>query len=792
MRVTLDWAVFATAPSQGHGLRKTSLERREVPAELSNFSDLPGGSEGAIGWVPYYAGRAFGGMFAFTYTSPDTSAGRAGRVQTRALLIPRVVAEQIVDIRSIFEALKEHPVFLAGGGAVELNISNTPIPGDEQVRQILSTFATYPEKRAVFVDQDRAERIIPAVWSALWPAARGSFSFRLHFDPYELPVSIEAPPLLVVTPSGTRRWTGGPAYAVVGAQPLDEILIINHLCGERRETAQEILGEIDTDDVRQLARLNNFMLDLEEAREQRTASHIAATLALLDVVALNPSYKERVRDELYGYLLTRLDDAEGNEVRRLAGIRISDKRVSLKVAKWARRLLHDLHAKNLVTATKRGQPWFRDAIRAGLEQAFPDPEQAERVWELWPLLDEEKLLDALSDPAWDGVLATNLPPQPPPTACDVAVSRGWWTLFTTLASQQEDDERALRDVLATVPETFAMGAATLLAELWGDRRFVRAVVRTGDPRAYEKGGQALARDPEILAELDVKNDAWLFVWTQALPMLPDIWLGVRDPSGEVFALLDRLQAKQSVPWDVLEAISRTDAADIIDYPNRSAVWSLVPLGFSDRTAHSLLMRDQDPGELEETLLNSAVTFLGEVSPRRLVASRILLQTKASLPERKLLQLLASIDELLSTHLLLLEDRFMSNPYLLSNLFDQGLTNEPRLPPVFLQHFGPWLSPSRQVRLAENQGYQVDADIWWRAVHELMSNLYSGGPHEVWETIGGKKKDLVQVGTGEQRWGDALRHMRERGKPSIGDLLWQAGRDYHLSDATSTLWRQRPE
>lgn len=790
MRLTLDWAVFASAPGQGHGLRQTSLPRHEVPPDLGNFSDLPGGSEGATDWAPYHSGRAFGETFVFAYTQPDTSAGRAGRVQTRTLLIPRIIAEQANDIRPIFEALKTNPVFLEGGSAIEFDVADVPLSCDEYVGPILGTFAAYPESRAVLVGQDQAEQTIPRLWSALWPEARGGFSFRLHFDPHELPRSVESPPLLVVTPISRRRWTGGPSYVVVKAQHVSQSPLIEHLCGSNRSTAHELLNAIDTADVRQLAQLNNFMLDLEEARAENSVRPVAATLALLDVVAVTPAYKDRVRRELYRYLLVRLDDAKGNDVRRLASVAISDERVRLKVTTWAQGLLDDPSAGAVIAALKHGQAWFRDAVKAGLRRASPSAERAEHVWGLWASLNEENLLAALAHPEWDEVLSTTAPDQLPPGVKGLAVRRRWWRLAATLISRQDDLVRALQEVLNVVPETFAPRALALLRERWGNEHFIGAVIRAGDPRAYEEGSRALARAPELLADLDLKRDAWFRVWAGAVPELSDIWAGVPDPGKQVFALLDRLLVKHDVPEGVLEAVSRTDAAAVVDYPERQAIWGIVPPGFLTRTARALLVRGRDPGDLEEALLGEALSLLGEIVPGSAVAQRLLLQTKASLPEHQLRQLLARTgDSLESEHWRQLETQLMNRPGLLSKLFDHGLTNEPKLPEAFLLHFRSWLSPLRQVRLADHWGHYADREVWWHAVQELMTTIYPDGPHVIWERIGGKRKHLVHNGTGEHRWWEALMHIRARGQPEIGNLLLQAGQDSPWSDATSILWRQ---
>ena len=790
MRLTLDWAVFASAPGQGHGLRQTNLPRSEVPSELSNFSDLPGGSEGATDWVPYLSGRAFGETFAFTYTQPDTSAGRAGRVETRVLLVPCAVAEQINDLRPLFGVLKTHPGFLAGRGAINLEFTDAPVPCDEYVKLILGTFASHLEKRAVVVGQEQAEHAIPRLWSAMWPKARGGFSFRLHFDPYELPLSKESPPLLVVTPTGRQRWFGEPSCVVVGAEAVDQNPLIDYLCGTHWSTAHELMKAIDTADVRQLARINNFILDLEEARAKTLVTPLAATLALLDVVAVMPIYKDQVRRELHRQLLLRLDGATGNDVRRLAGVVISDERIQSKVTTWAQGLLDDPTARAVIMALEHGQPWFRNAVEAGLKQSSPSAKRAERVWTFWSLLAAENLLTALTHPAWDEFLVATVPVHAPADAREAAVRLNWWGLATILLGRQGDFAQALQEMLVVVPDTFAPQALVLLRERWGNEQFVGAVIRASDSRTYEEGSRALVLAPELLADLDLKRDPWLRIWARALTRLSDIWAGVPDPGKQVSALLDRLMMKHDIPEGVLEAVSETGPAAVVDYPERRAIWNLVPSGFLTRTARALLARGSDPGDLEETLLSEVLSLLGEIAPSSILARRLLLQTRASLPERKLRHVLTAIgDSLEPEHWQQLETQLMNQPDLLSKLFDHGLTNEPRLPKAFLQHFRSWLSPLRQVRLEDHWGHHADRDIWWQAVHELMTEIYPEGPHVVWERIGGKRKHLVHGDTGEHRWWEALMHIRARAKPKVGDLLFQAGQDFPQSDATSVLWKQ---
>lgn len=785
MRVRFDWALYAVQTHSGHGWRAGSSGRHGVPAGLDEFTDLAGGSEGQRGWQPYHAGRAFEGLYAFTFTEPEpvVATEREGRVRTRVLLAPLSDVVRATDITPVLNALQEERHFTDAAPALELELPLKPLSPNSVATHVLETLAVQPALRVVHVGQSDAPSLVAQVWSALWPQARAAFSFRLHFDPAELPQNASEPPQLVITPTA-HRWTHRTGFAIPVAQT-KKLELLN----KTNPVASEVLEHSTNGERSHWRILNNLTLDIQDALAAESVASLCAALTTLDVAPVTPTYKQALRSEFLSRLTALIPTASATDLVPLTLIPAQHSSLTAAIIRWATTALDDPHLPMILSRLINEDSWVADAVQHGLKKAEPTLDRAQTRWRFWTEWNAFEDRRPVFGDKWDVVLAATLPRQAPSRTLVMAQDRGWWAVVAKLLARL-NQQTALDTVLDTIPNDALELALATLQQEWGHESFVQTATQRPDSRTLPLLVRLLRNDPSLLRLMKVELDIWINLWVQVLPALPDVWAGTPDPRACTEALLNRLQQGRAVPELLLEAVGATESGNLIDFLDREALWPHLPPVFRITTALAWLTSPAPP-PAEPTLLHEAIRQVPNARFTAGAAQTLLAQAADTLSAQLIVDLTSSVHGPSDAAETALDRAARHRPELIGQLY--ALTGRDA-PPLLLAlyHRFPWhLAPMPQVHVARRFGEVPAEEVWWLALLDVLERAFPDGPNEPWVMMGGKRKHLQSHGSVDEQWKHALERLRKRPAKLLGALLYEAGQNLQGSIDTTILWETRP-
>ncbi|ABS65489.1 hypothetical protein Xaut_0231 [Xanthobacter versatilis] len=807
MRV--DQAIYGTIRN-GHGLRCASGDRR-LAADLAQRLDLPDTEPLGAHWSPVTSGFRSRDKYVLARTFSDPTVDRSGMVISHALICDLAEIVEVDDLRPLLARLITSAA--AAPDAVEpLDVAPAQgmPPASSDLADAAQALVTRGNGPVVRIGSDGFEELIVALWGRLWPTLRGKLHFRLSFSPKDV---VEKPgPTIVCTPASLiGRWQ-------------DQRIVCRNVAGGLK-AAGIIDGSPDGDDLRAFGERIGADLDgfqdlqlLEQAHAMATAkpdtvARLVAAARLVDRLSPNPARGGAEKEAIVGRLARALPDASPSEILTLrnfalpglATIGVLWDGVEDWLADSDHPAPHDPEAVTIVTdalvGTEAVAPW-RAAARRGLERSSTAPGGAfaAAFWR-WA-----KIASRISPPlvalaaadrkALDAVVAAAPPELDATTAkpiIEIAARSGMPRLHAVAAggSMKPADAARAQSAAERGSDPSAMRLALRRAK---PDEILDAFADVPDERVLAIAGEAVARDPKLLARRDISTTPNRRIWAAALKDDPAAWNGPTEPR----KAFDHLLAEQidggSPPAELLERLSTTPLADVTSFPRRSELWAKLPATVRDRllaaTADAWFAR-AGAGE-QEAALEAPLTD-------RILRDARLDQLLDSVSARGIAEGFRIVDALGG----LADNRFRT--WVLT-----AIRSTRPLPAVDAELIGRALAARRRRDIVAElltlyRGGRSDLapalrhcldliGFWdrmfldlssvssaekWDTLVELAADLYPKGPDQdaLWSRAGGRESDLRHHGTGKERWHAALRDIQNGRPPHVSKLISEMRTDF---------------
>lgn len=806
MRV--DQAIYGTIRN-GHGLRCTSGDRR-LAADLAQRLDLPDTEPLGVDWSPVMSGFPWRDRYVFARTFSDTTVGRSGMVISHALICDQAEIVNVDDLRPLLAHLITSAA--AAPEAVEtLNVSpaeGVP-PASPDLADAAQALVTRGNGPVVRIGSEGFEELIVALWGRLWPALRGKFYFRLSFSPKDV---VEKPgPTIVCTPASLiGRWQ-------------DQRIVSRNVAGGLK-AAGMVDGSPDGDVLRVFGDRIGADLDgfqdlelLEQAHAMATASpatvaRVISAARLVERLSPDPARGAEEKEAIVGRLARALPDATPSEILTLRNLTLSGFATSgalwQGVEDWladsGHPAAHDAEAITIVTdalvSTEAVTPW-RAAIRRGLERSSTAPGEAfaAAFWR-WakaaPRTSPPLVALAADRKALDAVVAVAPTELDAPTAepiIQAAARSGLPRLHAVAVGGSMTPAEAARAQSAA--EKGADPAAMRLAlRRAKPDEMLDAFADVPDDRVLTIAGEAVAKDPKLLASRDMSTMPNRRIWATALKDNPSAWDGPADPRKAFDQLLTEQMDGAHPPAELLDRLSTTPLADVTSLPRRGELWAKVPATIRDRLLAATV----------DAWFARFGTGAEEASPEAPLTDRILCDARlGQLLDRvtargmaeglRLVDALGGLDpDKFRTWILSAVRSTRPLPSADADLIGRALATRRRrdivsevltlyrggrrdLAPALrhcLDLIGFW---ERMVLDLSS----VSSTEKWDSLVELAAELYSEGPDQdaLWSRAGGRDFDLRHHGTGKERWHAALRGIQNGRPPRASKLIGQMRADY---------------
>lgn len=803
-----------------HSLLTTSGDEA-VSAEIVNRLDLPDTAPPGVEWSPFLRGFPYEDRFVLSRTFHDIRASRGGMVLSHALIAPLDEVVESPDLGSLLSLLAASHLQRPNVKTVQVDLA------EQQVRQAMDLVETadalvesgrLPVVRLGHVGFDD---LVIALWHHLLPEIRRSFAFRLSFDPRDL---VETPtPALVCTPSEmAARWS---EYSVIRLDARREtgsfaaaILSGDEKAGPLIEFMNE-MGVKPTafSDLRLVEQAYRFHIGVP------TLDQRVGVARLIEKLSPDSDVGKGGKDVVVRRLCDVLSAARTEEILRLRNLELSafpiNERVWKALESWVAENSYaqdqDVEILSVVedamTSDAAVQKW-RTAVLDGLAVAASSPrtffarafwrwlqirpEIAAAVFRHIPV--ESKVEERLA-----AATPRNLDEGAAATITELALFRGWLRLHgAVLSSSCSTSDAARRQVLVDTDPLCLEGLRSALRNA-KPAEIVGCAIEIGDPRLSRLAGEVVAKDPRLLAEVDLTPIKAQAIWREALTINSESWRGPTDPMTAFRSILDRLLDGGETDASLIEQLSNTPVADLGTYPRRLEIWSCIKgvalqnllattakgwlrtaasVGIPfvpDNDLQTAILEDDEFDHTLDTLIPNAVS----------TAVRIV----AALDRYGEGRFLCLIERALScTAVLATADAKVIGSLLVQNRWRGAVAS------LVVQY----RSGRTDIGPALRECYDL-LDFWdritlllspisakekWKGFEELAVELYPGGPDEagLWERAGGDNADLSTREEGRERWRKAIRNTRNGKGPSPSALLSAMMEDFPNNERIPNL------
>ena len=801
----------------GHSLLAASGDE-EVSAEIVQRLDLPDTAPPGVEWSPFLRGFRFRNRYVLSRTFRDMSASRGGMVFSHAFIAPLDEVGEIPDLGPLLKLLATSCQQRPAATTVEFVRTETSLPHAvdlvDAAEALVATgqYSQYSKEQGttrplpvVRLGHVGFDDLVVALWAHLSPKMRRAFAFRLSFGPRDL-VETPAPALVCTPPSMAARWSDYPVIrSGVSREPasLAAAVLAGH---ERAASLLEFMREIGAKpatfrDLRLLDRA--YLLTIGEP----TLERCVGAVRLVERLSSEPDAGEDGKDVLVRRLCKLVAAGTAEQILLLRNLQLSafpsPDRVWKALKTWVteNNYPRDQDGKMLTvledaTATASAVEEWRTAVLDGLavgarsrNSAFP-----KAFWRWFQVRPEVVTAVFRHVPAEVGVekrVAAATPRSLDETAAEplatLALSRGLLRMHGAILSAIHNPLDAVRGQIAVDTEpSFVEGLKSALQQA-KPAEVVDCALEIEDPRMSRLAGEAVARDPRLLAEIDLTEINAQAIWREALDIELECWRAPADPLAAFHSILDHVLDGGDADPSLIDRLSCAPVADLGSYARRPETWPRIKSSALDNilaaTASGWLRRAAGGGVpfVPEHALQCAILDSDELEPT----------LDALIPGRvgTAVRVVAALDRYDEHGFLHLLESTMSRTTSLVASDAEGigrLVSERRWEGVAADLVARYENGRRDLKPALRVCYDM-LDFWvrwrlwltpipetekWTAFEELAAELYPGGPDDegLWERAGGDNADLSTKEAGRTRWRKALRNVRNGKGPHSSELL----------------------
>jgi hypothetical protein len=755
-------------------------------------TDAPPNSPDVI--EPFVSGYRLDETYVVQVSRPDETAARPGMVATVAAIVPVSLLSDL-DLRSLLTRLADANAVLDGPlKAVPARLTDSHEHAEGAGALAAALLA---RSRAAWMGSGLADAI-SCLWMHLPPADRARLVFGAAFQPEGLPVPASKSSIVVVAIPARAAGRWGDWQIVSASSGVTADPARDALFGDDEGMATTLAHDLGLSDAsfnhwRHIAAAADLFANVASLNHESTR----ALLQLLGLLQPAPEKGHGPKTTALARLAEITPGASFSDVRGLRGIRWQqlppEPALPDLLAAWVCTVLPDnLRCRDFVDAaaeaiTAAPTDMFGQTLSRALQGAIEGlalPSAAEAV------LHHPRGADALTWLARHATSHTALDTALADAAETAGAAPDWVALAAAkhglprthaMTVDASDPATAWQKHLLVVPRVEA--ADEILASRTGAVGTLSAALQIADASLADRAGRLIAEQPALLTAGDIADDRFRSVWAAATRHGADPWriISPADAAGPLLALA---VGDQSVDEALLNALSRTYAADLSDHPRRAQLWDRLPTEIAARfktaTAASVARTLRLGDALPEPQLQTAILapgVLGAVAHddtgQAVTILRVMPTARPQHAELVAARGRFTRDDATDLASLIVKRKWKRAAETIIAL----AVDKPDLRFAASQ-VGQLFSLVERLRrlIGFSDGIHdlATADEVRDALHDTAAHLYPEGPAEngVWEHAGGQNADLPEGSTGRHRWGLALDAVMrgQHGAPPLDALL----------------------
>jgi hypothetical protein len=819
-------------------LIRTTLPDNITAKKIAFQADLQDSPSSGIIWLPAIRGFLVNEYYILIKTYPDNSPDvRNGRVFSHCLIVEKLALSKINDLSELLmnfrddldKTIQLQPIEFTPKNDVKLALDDRlQLRFNKAIRALVGFSDNIGV--LIWVGQNHFDKAVCKFWQLLSPEQRMNFNFGINFNPSEV---LKDKISFIAIPDNVENKFDNKGFIIIS--PEDSTLLTEF-------SEQYIAGDQSAID-----RLRSFTLSIESkdlsmkdisiiAKGIQTSENIEKITDLKLLVTLSNIISKYSPQEIKGHsikskLVDRIailiETADPDDIFLLRNFELksfldSKELFSRSIDSWCNNYLlseeknrkFDFVPFIIHLYTLSISNWLISLVREKIAIFLSDINivKSRIVW-FW-LKNDVRILKKIAKEIENTTEAENFFSESykkidNSILSDVkifALERGWLKLFATIVKSQSSFELAMTELLEVDTEITHFDAIDLLTKGISSKNVIAFTVINGDKRCIAISGRLCKKEPSLLEQLQLENEIWQEIWLTSITNGNKLSDGIKEPQKNIYKLFDLLIKSHAINESLLEKIGDSEYANVLDYPQRSKIWSKLPTKFKNRfleKTSSVLLEKLSKNstfqvphdiELSNYIISNAISSFLYFNRANIKTCLPIFNTYNQLPEFILKDYVSNysgnLDVVDATQLgqIVYERGYNSVANTIhhktysNKQFKTALAECYTLLDFITRGFA-WYSGA-----ISNIDFSIDE--WWDAFIELSYKLYSGGPTEnkVWSEADGKDYDLLTRGTGKEVWISALQKLRHGGCTgiTIKKLIKVMQKDFPNNDELRTL------
>ena len=770
------WAHFGDAGREHNLISATGIDA-DTLKDLRWHTDRP--QDAPANWAAYYAGYAFQDYYVVQFTTPDLGAGRSGMVKTT---LATVGIDELDEVQ--LTDLRRH--------ARSASVAASPVSCGrlDGLGAVLDLLAV--SRDVYWLGTSVYDTLLDQLWAVLSASDRADLVFGLLCTPSSDPYPQRDSRLGVYLVPGQLRARFDPTSIIDADDPPPAGNTSRAVLASNSEIAAELgLESPSLSEWRHLAQVSQY---LDEASSSNP-DQLRACGHLLSRLAPGPQHGRAVKARIASLLVESAANASFADVRGARTLNHIDLGLDLRafVEPWAAAVVGDPNRlEDLQDALTEVAAHPRDPLCAAIDAAV-DSQIAARGQEIVDNLeaavatDRRAVFAAVADRADPERIDTGL------ASLDGIGSREW---VHEVAQQAQlpmthgqscptgEPTEAFRAHLAIPGHTSA--SRSRLASRCEPRGVVEAAVALDAPVLVELATQAVHQDAGALLSSHLASRCGLAIWARTVDGGADPWQWM-EPREALGPVVDALLDGDDNAKPLVAELGAAAGIDLASYPRRAEAWSAIdePARSSllYRTAIAVVLEGSATASIEPALRRAIVgkevmAAVAVIDVSRAIDALDNLASHANWRTAKAIVAAAELgaDAARIGEIIARNEWKRAARYIVAHASQRSDLEAAAMMCKRL------LSPLEvlKIKVRGSKGAVSDDELS-AGVHEIAATLYPNGPNEagIWARAGGNEADLVQQGTGRQRWDRALAAVMTgaAGAPTLASLIDEMQSDF---------------
>lgn len=798
-------------------LLNTTLGENSSAKKIAFQTDLQDSPPSGLVWSPVIRGFLFGDCYLLIKTYPDNSPDvRNGRVFSHCLIINKADLQNISDLSPLFSVFKSEidktiqlkPIVLTPEQQETVVLKDALQLRFNKVIQSFIKFTNSTEP-IVWVGQKHFEISVCKLWQMLSPTQLENFHFGINFNASEVAKDKMS---FVVIPDNAVNKFENKGFNIIHKEDSVELIEFSEQYLAREPNAinriEKFIAEIEATkpslkDISTIAKGVPTFENIEKEKDLKllnTLSNIIAKFSPLE--SKGASFKLKLVERI----CLNIEKADESDIFLLRNFQIrsykgSEKKMSQSINKWSSiYLLSEKQNQKsnyvpFIIQIKEAQQsnWLIKLLSHNISTFLSsiNSSSAKTIWQ-W-IQNDIQVLKYISNEIQNTKDAEKFFCDTLPKADDKVISevklfskqRQWFSLYATILKSQFDFEEAITEQINVDSDKGNLGGIEIIIEGVKPTDIISFSILNGDIRLIHLSGKLCKTTPKLLSDILIENINWQKVWYASINNGNKVFEGIKEPFKTVQLLFDLLINGRSVSEELLEKISETDFANVLNYPNRNKLWAKLPskvkIKFLEKTSSALLQalsgnstfQIPTDTDLSNYVLSNGISVFLYHNRSSIKNVLPIFNTYSQIQEHILRDYISNysgeIDVVDATQLGLLTNkrRYSKVTY---SIYQKASSSK---------HFKIALAECYDLLDFWTKGFallsgliskiEVSEDEWWTAFTQLAFTLYDEGPtqNKIWTQAEGKGYDLETKGSGKEVWIAALQKLR-KGK-CAGDI-----------------------